>query len=66
MNATYTLTEGNDALNRALLMMRYDLGKTLNENVISEQPDEKFDTPYNKELMRKKLKCDVLSLIKLD
>ena len=53
MNTTYTLTEGNDALNRVLLMMRYDLGKTLNENVISEQPDEKFDTPYNKELMRK-------------
>ncbi len=53
MNATYTLTEGNDALNRVLLMMRYELGKTLDENVISEQPDEKFDTPYNKELMRK-------------
>jgi hypothetical protein len=37
MNSTYTITEGNDALNRALLMMRYDLGKTLDENVISEQ-----------------------------
>jgi hypothetical protein len=37
MNATYTLTEGNDALNRVLLMMRYDLGKTLSENVILEQ-----------------------------
>jgi hypothetical protein len=37
MSTTYTLTEGNDALNRVLLMMRYDLEKTLNENVISEQ-----------------------------
>ncbi len=37
MNTTYTLTEGNDALNRVLLMMRYDLGKTLDENVILEQ-----------------------------
>ena len=53
MNSTYTLTEGNDALNRVLLMMNYDMGKTLSENVISEQPDEKFDTPYNKALMRK-------------
>ena len=33
MNTTYTLTEGNDAANRALLMMRYDLGKTLNEKI---------------------------------
>ena len=31
MNATYTLTEGNDALNRVLLMMQYELGKTLDE-----------------------------------
>jgi hypothetical protein len=53
MNATYTLTEGNDALNRVLLMMRYDLGKTLDENIVLEQPEEKFDTPYNKALMRK-------------
>ena len=53
MNTTYTLTEGNDALNRVLLMMRYDLNKTLNENVVLEQPEEKFDTPYNKSLMRK-------------
>ena len=37
MNSTYTLTEGNDALNRVLLMMRYELGKTLDENVITEQ-----------------------------
>jgi hypothetical protein len=34
MNSTYTITEGNDALNRALLMMRYDLGKTLSEQKI--------------------------------
>ena len=34
MNATYTLTEGNDALNRVLLMMRYDLTKTLSEQKI--------------------------------
>jgi hypothetical protein len=53
MNTTYTLTEGNDALNRVLLMMRYEMGKTLSENVILEQPEEKSDTPYNKELMRK-------------
>lgn len=31
MNSTYTITEGNDALNRALLMMRYDSTKTLSE-----------------------------------
>jgi hypothetical protein len=53
MNSTYSLTEGNDALNRVLLMMRYEMGKTLSENVILEQPEEKSDTPYNKELMRK-------------
>ena len=43
MNSTYSLTEGNDALNRVLLMMRYQLGKTLNENVevISEQPESR-------------------------
>jgi hypothetical protein len=34
MNTTYTLTEGNDALNRVLLMMRYDLTKTLSEQKI--------------------------------
>jgi hypothetical protein len=31
MNSTYTLTEGNDDLNRVLLMMQYELGKTLDE-----------------------------------
>lgn len=29
----YNLNEGNEALNRALLMMKYDNSKTLNENV---------------------------------
>jgi hypothetical protein len=37
MNTTYTLTEGNDALNRVLLMMQYDLSKTLSENIVREQ-----------------------------
>lgn len=47
MNTTYTLTEGNDALNRALLMMRYDMSKTLNENVILEQPESRGSFGYN-------------------
>jgi len=47
MNTTYTLTEGNDALNRALLMMRYDLSKTLNENVVLEQPESRGAFGYN-------------------
>jgi hypothetical protein len=37
MSLRYTLTEGNDALNKTLLMMRYDVSKTLNENLVSEQ-----------------------------
>jgi hypothetical protein len=37
MTTTYSINEGNDALNRVLLMMRYELGKTLGENLISEQ-----------------------------
>ena len=41
MNATYTLTEGNDALNRVLLMMRYDLGKTLDEQKTPTDKDLK-------------------------
>lgn len=54
MNSTYTLTEGNDALNRVLLMMRYELGKTLDENLVSEQiPDSRYETQYNKELVKK-------------
>jgi hypothetical protein len=47
MNTTYTLTEGNNAANRALLMMRYDLGKTLNENVVLEQPESRSAFGHN-------------------
>jgi len=47
----YTLNKGNEALNRSLLMMRYDNRKTLTENVNTDSgiiisnwlsPDEKF------------------------
>jgi hypothetical protein len=47
----YTLNEGNEALNRSLLMMNYDNRKTLTENVNTDSsiiitdwlsPDEKF------------------------
>jgi Putative peptidoglycan binding domain len=31
MTTTYSINEGNDALNRVLLMMQYELGKTLEE-----------------------------------
>jgi hypothetical protein len=41
MNTTYTLTEGNDALNRVLLMMRYEMGKTLDEQKIPTDKDLK-------------------------
>tara|TARA_R110000868_G_scaffold28444_3_gene106665 strand:+ start:3035 stop:4036 length:1002 start_codon:yes stop_codon:yes gene_type:complete len=41
MNSTYTLTEGNDALNRVLLMMRYEMGKTLDEQKIPTDKDIK-------------------------
>jgi hypothetical protein len=41
MNGTYTLTEGNDALNRVLLMMQYELGKTLDEQKIPTDKDLK-------------------------
>jgi hypothetical protein len=41
MNDTYTLTEGNDALNRVLLMMQYELGKTLDEQKIPTDKDLK-------------------------
>ena len=50
MNSTYTLTEGNDALNRVLLMMQYELGKTLDEQKIPTDKDiKKFkdDERYN-------------------
>lgn len=33
MEQKYTLIEGNDALSKTLLMMRYDVSKTLNENI---------------------------------
>jgi hypothetical protein len=48
MNATYTLTEGNDALNRVLLMMQYELGKTLDEQKIPTDKDIKkhLDAEY--------------------
>jgi hypothetical protein len=41
MNTTYTLTEGNEALNRVLLMMQYQLGKTLDEQKIPTDKDIK-------------------------
>ncbi len=34
-------------------MMKYDLGKTLSENVVLEQSDSRFETQYNKDLMKK-------------
>lgn len=45
----YNLNEGNDALNRVLLMMRYDLGMTLSENVVLEQTsfENKLDKIYS-------------------
>lgn len=45
----YNLNEGNEALNRALLMMRYNLGMTLSENVVLEQTsfENKLDKIYS-------------------
>ena len=37
MELKYNLIEGNDAASRAILMMKYNLTKTLTENTISEQ-----------------------------
>jgi peptidoglycan hydrolase-like protein with peptidoglycan-binding domain len=37
MELKYNLIEGNDAASRAILMMKYDLTKTLTENIILEQ-----------------------------
>lgn len=37
MNLKYNLIEGNDAVSRAILIMKYNLNKTLTENIISEQ-----------------------------
>jgi hypothetical protein len=49
----YKLQQGLDALDRIKLLMEYDMSKTLTENeLLLEQPDEKFDTRYNKEILR--------------
>lgn len=41
----YNLNEGNDALKRVLLMMKYDMKKTLTENVEElESVDEQYET----------------------
>jgi hypothetical protein len=37
MELKYNISEGNDAMSRVILMMKYDLTKTLSENIISEQ-----------------------------
>jgi hypothetical protein len=37
MELKYNIMEGNDAVSRAILMMKYDLTKTLEENIMSEQ-----------------------------
>lgn len=37
----YNITEGQDSLKRALLMMNYDMGKTLSENI--DEQDYKWD-----------------------
>jgi hypothetical protein len=47
MNTTYTLTEGNDALNRVLLMMGYEMGKTLDEQKLPQGYSE--FTPQGKQ-----------------
>ena len=39
--------EGNDAVSRAILMMKYNLTKTLTENIISEQSDYLIDKRGN-------------------
>lgn len=42
----YNLNEGNDALKRVLLMMKYDMKKTLTENVEEiESVDEQYTAP---------------------
>jgi hypothetical protein len=60
MKQKYTLIEGNDALNKTLLMMRYDVSKTLNENLVSEQTQNNKNSfflqnqPTNKKPSNKK------------
>jgi hypothetical protein len=60
MNTTYTLTEGNDALNRVLLMMQYELGKTLDEQKTIPSYDEfkKSIKPLSKDEKLKKFMDD--------
>jgi len=54
MNTTYSITEGNDALNRALLMMRYDLTKTLSEQKkITDQDIKKLKNDEYENAVRK-------------
>jgi hypothetical protein len=47
MELKYSLIEGNDAVSRAILMMKYNLTKTLTENIISEQSDYLIDKRGN-------------------
>lgn len=47
MELKYNLIEGNDAVSRAILIMKYDLTKTLTENIISEQPESIMDRRAN-------------------
>lgn len=47
MNLKYNLIEGNDAVSRAILMMKYDLSRTFTENIISEQSDYLMDKRGN-------------------
>jgi len=60
MKQNYTLIEGNDALNKTLLMMRYDVSKTLNENLVNEQTQNNKNSfflqnqPTNKKPSNKK------------
>jgi len=57
------LQEGLEVINRIKLMMGYDMSKTLTENeLLSEQPDEKLDTRYNKELLKQYNKKSVVPL----
>jgi hypothetical protein len=63
MNATYTLTEGNDALNRVLLMMQYELGKTLDEQKIPTDKDiEKYKRGEYENATRKYVDNTAVSL----
>lgn len=47
MELKYNLIEGNDAASRAILMMKYDLTKTLTENIVLEQSDYLMDKRGN-------------------